>query len=205
MSTTLFDNNNNNQFFNPINTTNPNLTSINNSLSKSKNLDIILMEKDKQIIDLSNTNSNLNTQIDSLNKIIKQRDLEIASLKSDIQSLISDKKINAQEINNLKIKVNELNSVVIQKDKQFENISTKNNGDINSIHKALDVNLNEYEKLFNNYHKLHSEFNELNNNALLKEKENLALKKKKIIRCFSKLRRTTSSSRENIKRGRTRN
>ena len=177
MSTILLDNTNNNPYFNPTNPINPNLTSINNSLSKSKNLDIILMEKDKEIIDLSNTNSNLNTQIDSLNKIIKQRDLEIASLKSDINSLISDKKINAQEINNLKIKVNELNSVVIKKDKQLENFSTKNNGDINSMHKALDINLNEYEKLFNNYHKLHSELNELNNKSLLKDKENLALKK----------------------------
>ena len=177
MSTILLDNTNNNQYINPMNPVTQNLTSINNSLSKSKNLDIILMEKDKEIIDLSNTNSNLSTQIDSLNKIIKQRDLEITSLKSDINSLISDKKINAQEINNLKIKVNELNSVIIQKDNQLKNFSTKNNDDVNSIHKALDINLNEYEKLFNNYHKLHSEFNELNNNSLLKEKENLALKK----------------------------
>ena len=48
MSTILLDNTNNNQYINPMNPVTQNLTSINNSLSKSKNLDIILMEKEQE-------------------------------------------------------------------------------------------------------------------------------------------------------------
>ena len=79
-----------------LNRTNPNL--INNiniqDIAKSKNIDICLMEKDKEIINLSNQISTLKNNAERLQKIIKEKDMEINSLKSDILSINNDQKIN---------------------------------------------------------------------------------------------------------------
>ena len=66
-------------------------------ISKSKNIDICLMEKDKEIINLSNQTTALKNNLEKLQKIIKEKDMEINSLKSDILTLNSDQKLKEEE------------------------------------------------------------------------------------------------------------
>ena len=55
-----------------------------NSISKGNNIDILLMEKDKEIINLSNINISLKNQIEQLQKSLNEKSMEISSLKSDL-------------------------------------------------------------------------------------------------------------------------
>ena len=73
-----------------------------NGISKGNNLDLILMEKDKEIISLSNINISLKNRIDQLQKSLKEKEIEINSLKSDLLSLNEDQKLKEEEYNLLK-------------------------------------------------------------------------------------------------------
>jgi hypothetical protein len=70
------------------------IRNINNRYSDN----IILMEKDREIINLSNINNNLKESNDNLLTSIKNKDFEISSLKIDINSLIKEKSLNEKEI-----------------------------------------------------------------------------------------------------------
>ena len=121
-----------------------------NDIPKGKNYDLILMEKDKEIINLSNVNASLRNQLEQFLKALKEKDMEINSLKSDISALNSDQKLNEEENNILKNRINDLSSEIIQRKKEIETISANNNGNINNINKALIsiwVNIKNYLKI----------------------------------------------------------
>ena len=148
-----------------------------NDIPKGKNYDLILMEKDKEIINLSNANASLRNQIEQFQKILKEKDMEINSLKSDISTLNSDQKLKEEENNLLKNRINDLSNEIVQRKKEIETISTKNNGNINNINKAFDIHMSEYQKLFKNYNDLSNDLNKLNDKYLSKEKECLIQQK----------------------------
>ena len=148
-----------------------------NDIPRGKNYDLILMEKDKEIINLSNANASLRNQIEQFQKILKEKDMEINSIKSDMSTLNSDQKLKEEENNILKNRINDLSSEIVQKKKEIEAISTKNNGNINNINKAFDIHMSEYQKLFKNYNDLSNELNALNDKYLKKEKECLLQQK----------------------------
>ena len=58
---------------------------------KENNLEIILMEKDKEIINISEKNAQLNSSIENMSNELKNKNLEISTLKSDITTYNNEK------------------------------------------------------------------------------------------------------------------
>ena len=154
---------------------NPN--SINNiniqDLNKSKNIDIYLMEKDKEIINLSNQTNSLKNSIEKLQKIIKEKDMEINSLKSDILTLNSDQKLKEEENIILKNKINSLMQEISSSKKEIELISSNNDGNMKNMSQAFNTKMLEYQKLMKNYNEVSANLNALNEKLLQSEKDNL--------------------------------
>ena len=140
-------------------------------ISKGSNIDILLMDKDKKIINLSNINISLKNKIEKYQKALKEKDMELNSLKADLSSLNNDQKLKDEENNSLKNRINSLSDQITQKQKEIEKITEKNNDNISNINKTFDVHMNEYQKLYKNYNDLTNDFNGLNNKYLNKEKE----------------------------------
>ena len=154
---------------------NPN--SINNiniqDLNKSKNIDIYLMEKDKEIINLSNQTNSLKNSIEKLQKIIKEKDMEINTLKSDILTLNSDQKLKEEENIILKNKINSLMQEISSSKKEIELISSNNDGNMKNMSQAFNTKMLEYQKLMKNYNEVSANLNALNEKLLQSEKDNL--------------------------------
>ena len=123
-------------------------------LSKSKNIDLFLMEKDKEIINLSNQTKSLKNNLDRLQKIIKEKEMEINSLKSDILTLNNDQKLKEEENILLKNKINSLMQELANAKKETELINSNNNGNMKKISQAFNTKMLEYQKLMKNYFKV---------------------------------------------------
>ena len=114
-------------------------------ISKSKNIDICLMEKDKEIINLSNQTTALKNNLEKLQKIIKEKDMEINSLKSDILTINSDQKLKEEENTILKNKINSLLKELQNTKKEIELINSNNKGNIKNISQAFNTKMIEYQ------------------------------------------------------------
>ena len=158
-----------------LNQINPN--AINNiniqDLSKSKNIDLFLMEKDKEIINLSNQAKSLKNNMETLQKLIKEKDMEINSLKSDILTLNSDQKLKEEENIILKNKINSLLQELSSAKKEIELINSNNDGNIKKISQAFNTKMLEYQKLMKNYSEISGDLNALNEKLFQSEKDNL--------------------------------
>ena len=97
------------------------------SINNNNNTGLILMDKDKNIIQLSNINKNLKEKNETLLNELNNKNLEISSLKEDINSYNNDKKIFEQEINKYQKEISELNKIIQEKNKKIEEIISKNN------------------------------------------------------------------------------
>ena len=139
-------------------------------LAKSKNIDLCLMEKDKEIINLSNQTTSLKNNIERLQKIIKEKDMEINTLKSDILSINNDQKLKEDENIILKGKINSLIQELTNKKKEIELISTNNIGNLKNISQAFDTKMIEYQNLLKNYNEMSNDLNTLNEKLILSEK-----------------------------------
>ena len=51
---------------------------------KENNLELILMEKDKEIINLSEKNAKLNLELENISNELKNKNMEISTLNTDI-------------------------------------------------------------------------------------------------------------------------
>ena len=160
-----------------LNSFNPKQFNNINELSNGNNIDLILMEKDKEIINLSNVITSLKNQIEQFQKVLKEKDMEINSLKSDLSTINSDQKLREEENNILKHKLNILTEELSKKNKKIEIISSNNTGNLNNINKAFDVHMLEYQKLFKNYNDITNDLNKMNDKYLDKEKECLLQQK----------------------------
>ena len=139
-------------------------------LAKSKNIDLCLMEKDKEIINLSNQTTSLKNNIERLQKIIKEKDMEINTLKSDILSINNDQKLKEDENIILKGKINSLIQELTNKKKEIELISANNVGNLKNISQAFDTKMIEYQNLLKNYNEMSNDLNTLNEKLILSEK-----------------------------------
>ena len=142
-------------------------------LSKSKNIDLFLMEKDKEIINLSNQTKSLKNNLDRLQKIIKEKEMEINSLKSDILTLNNDQKLKEEENILLKNKINSLMQELANAKKETELINSNNNGNMKKISQAFNTKMLEYQKLMKNYNEISGDLNALNEKLFQSEKDNL--------------------------------
>ena len=112
---------------------------------KRKNLDIYIMEKDKEIINLCVLNKSLISQIEELKREKKEQDLQIASLKTDLNTLETDKNILIKDNEKLKEKINNLNNIITSKENQINEISKKNDEIIKEINNAYIFEIKNYE------------------------------------------------------------
>ena len=142
-------------------------------ISKSKNIDICLMEKDKEIINLSNQATALKNNLEKLQKIIKDKDMEINSLKSDILTINSDQKLKEEENTILKNKINSLLKELQNTKKEIELINSNNKGNIKNISQAFNTKMIEYQNLMKNYNEISGDLNALNEKLFKSERDNL--------------------------------
>lgn len=141
-------------------------------ITKSKNVDLYLMDKDKEIINLSNQAKTLKNNIERLQKIIKEKEMEINTLKSDILTLNNDQKLKEEENKLLKTKINSLIQELTNKKKEIELITSHNSGNIKNMAQAFDTKMIEYQKLMQNYNEISGDLNILNQKLLQSEKNN---------------------------------
>ena len=138
---------------------------------KENNLEIILMEKDKEIIKLSEKNSQLNLNLENISNELKNKNMEISTLKSDIQSLNNEKKLYEEEIQKYQEEISKLNNTINEKDRKIEEFNSSNDLINKKYMDLLEEQKNETNKLAENSLKLQKEINELNTKLVRKNRD----------------------------------
>ena len=138
---------------------------------KENNLEIILMEKDKEIINLSEKNSQLNLNLENISNELKNKNMEISTLKSDIQSLNNEKKLYEEEIQKYQEEISKLNNTINEKDRKIEEFNSSNDLINKKYMDLLEEQKNETNKLAENSLKLQKEINELNTKLVRKNRD----------------------------------
>ena len=177
MNENTFSPNNNNTSFNSKMMNNISAVCTKNNNTQNKNLDIFLMEKDKEIINLSTLNKNLNTQLEDLSRVIKEKEIQILSLTTDISSFENEKNILIEENNQLKSQITELSSEINSKNQTISEISKKNKETVSDINNAFNIQLKNYEDALKNIQNIQSNNNSLTEKLLIKDKEIIDLQK----------------------------
>ena len=77
--------------------------------------------------------------------------------------------LNNQENKDLKNKIEELNQIIIQKNKELEENRIKNDNQLIKINKTFDTHINEYQKLMENFSRVQEELNNAKNEIKNKE------------------------------------
>ena len=138
---------------------------------KENNLEIILMEKDKEIIKLSEKNSQLNLNLENISNELKNKNMEISTLKSDIQSLNNEKKLCEEEIQKYQEEISKLNNTINEKNRKIEEFNSSNDLINKKYMDLLEEQKNETNKLAENSLKLQKEINELNTKLVRKNRD----------------------------------
>ena len=138
---------------------------------KENNLEIILMEKDKEIINLSEKNSQLNLNLENISNELKNKNMEISTLKSDIQSLNNEKKLYEEEIQKYQEEISKLNNTINEKNRKIEEFNSSNDLINKKYMDLLEEQKNETNKLAENSLKLQKEINELNTKLVRKNRD----------------------------------
>ena len=148
---------------------------INNSSNKmnfviKNKIEFIILEKDKEIMNLSFKNKNLNEKIETLKKELKNKDLEISSLKIDNNSLNTDKKLFEQEIEKYQKNIIDLNKKIENKNNELEEMISKNNLSSKKYDNILLTQKNEYNQLLKEFNIMKKDLNSLNTKLIMKDK-----------------------------------
>ena len=140
-------------------------------INKEKNLEVILMEKDKEIINLTEEKTKFNSILENIKNELKNKNLEISSLQSDIISLNNEKKLLGEEIDKNQNEITRLNNIIIDKDKIIE--QSKSN--LIKTEKKYNDLLQEQKRENNSINQrclnMQNEINEFNNKLLKKERD----------------------------------
>ena len=140
-----------------------------NAYIQNNTIECILMEKDKEIINLSSQIKTLNTNIDTLTNSIKNKDLEISLLKADLETFNNEKKIFEEEKEKYQKEICDLQKLIEEKNNKIEEITLNNNISKEKLNDILLSKNNEYNELNNEYYKIHNDLNLLNNKLILKD------------------------------------
>ena len=135
------------------------------------NLEIILMEKDKKIINLSEKNDKLNLDLENISNELKNKNMEIDSLKSDIISLNNEKKLFEEEIQKNQEEITKLNNIIKEKDKIIEEVNSNNDSSNKKYNNLLEEQQKETNNIAQNCLKLQDEINELNAKLIKKDRD----------------------------------
>ncbi|MCQ2819354.1 MAG: hypothetical protein MJ252_18990, partial [archaeon] len=142
----------------------------NNELNVS-NPEIVLMEKDKQIITLTKLSKDLNNQVESLTKLIQAKDYEMLNLKTEIASLQSDNKISAETIEKLNGKVKEIKEISDKKDNEILLEQQKNEEKFKDIQNTFSNHIQDYEKIVQQSQNLEKEAEVLRAQCIQKDNQ----------------------------------
>ena len=144
---------------------------------KGKNIDIYLMEKDKEIIDLITLNKSLISQIEDLKRANKEKEIQIMSLKADINTYETDKKLSMKENEKLNEDINQLNNLLRIKENEINDLMKKNDDNVKEISNAYNIQIKNYEDTLKNTQNLQMNNNALTEKMLLKDKEIINMQK----------------------------
>ena len=125
--------------------------------NQENNLEIILMEKDKEIMKLSENNSKLNNNIESIKNELQNKNMEISGLKSDLISLNNEKKLFEEEIQKYQYKISNLNNAIKEKDKIIEKLNSNNEIENKKYMNLFEEQKNENNNMIENCLKLQNE------------------------------------------------
>ena len=138
---------------------------------KENNLEIILMEKDKEIINISEKNAQINLTIENLSNELKNKNLEISTLKSDITSLNNEKKLCEEEIKRNLDEITKLNDVIKEKNKIIEEFNSNKDMNDKKYLTLLEEQKNETNNMAGNILKLQNDIYELNAKLVKKDRD----------------------------------
>ena len=141
-----------------------------NNINDSPNVDVILMEKDKQIINLTKITKDLNNQIENLIKQNQSKDYEIITLKTDLASMESDKNIYESKIEKMQEKINVLQNNLEIREKEIEEISSNTDSKINEINSAFNIQLKDYQNAIGQSQSLERQLENLANEIIERDK-----------------------------------
>ena len=139
--------------------------------NKENNLEIILMEKDKEIINLSENISKLNKDLENISNELKDKDMEISTLKSDISTINNEKKLYEEELQNNQAEIAKLTNIIKEKDKKIEELNSNNDLSNKKYINLIEDQKNETIKMSEQCLKLQNEINELNAKLMKKDRD----------------------------------
>ena len=138
---------------------------------KENNLEIILMEKDKELINISEKNAQLNLTIENISNELKNKKLEISTLKSDITTINNEKKLLEEEIKKNLDEITKLNDIMKEKNKIIEELNSNKEINNKKYMSLLEEQKNETNKMAENNLKLQNEIYELNTKLIKKDRD----------------------------------
>ena len=138
---------------------------------KENNLEIILMEKDKELINISEKNAQLNLTIENISNELKNKKLEISTLKSDITTINNEKKLLEEEIKKNLDEITKLNDIMKEKNKIIEELNSNKEINNKKYISLLEEQKNETNKMAENNLKLQNEIYELNTKLIKKDRD----------------------------------
>ena len=115
--------------------------------NQENNLEIILMEKDKEIMKLSENNSKLNNNMESIKNELQNKNMEISGLKSDIISLNNEKKLLEEEIQKNQDEISNLKNAIKDKDKIVEKLKSNNELENKKYMNLFEEQKNEHNNI----------------------------------------------------------
>ena len=139
--------------------------------NQENNLEVILMEKDKEIMNLSEKNSELNNNLESIKNELKNKNMEISGLKSDIISFNNEKKLFEEETQKYQDEISQLNNSLKEKDKIIEESNSNHELENKKYMNLFEEQKNENNNMIENCLKLQNELNELNSKLLKKDRD----------------------------------
>lgn len=138
---------------------------------KENNLEIILMEKDKEIINISEKNAQLNSTIENISNELKNKNLEISTLKSDISTLNNEKKLFEEEIKKNLDEITKLNDIIKEKEKIIEEFNSNKEINNKKYLSLLEEQKNETNQMAEKNLKMQNEIYELNSKLVKKNRD----------------------------------
>ena len=144
---------------------------------QSKNIDLYIMEKDKEIINLCTQNKSLITEIENLKRINKEQESQITLLKADLKTYETDKNIILKENEKLNEQINNLKNELLIKEDKFNEILKKNDENVKEISNSYNIQIKNYEDNLKNIQYIQTNNNSLTEKLLLKDKEIIDMQK----------------------------
>ena len=127
------------------------------------------LEKEKQIIILSQAKNELTNENESLRKQLQEKEYEIMSLKTEINYMKSDQNIYENKINQLQITIKSLTEELQIKDTKLFNEKDSSNSRLKEITEAFGEHMQDYQQLLETCNQLEKDNSRLTKGNIEKD------------------------------------